>query len=455
MDDGTITRKRPARAASSTGARKRPLSAVGSAPYWRRRYWSRRITGRGAYGLAGAWRLAKPHLRAGVRGAIRGGVTGMAGSIGGPVASGISNRVLDTVMGSGAYSVKQNTVWASDESQVPAMHSVRETIRVTHREYIADVFTSPTAGSFNIDTYAVNPGMYKTFPWLSPIAQCFQEYEIKGLVFMFKSNSGDALNSTNTALGSVCMAAQYNPLDTNFNSKGDMLNSMWSAEGKPSGNLMLPIECDPSQNPFAVHYVRSGDIADSSLNIQNYDLCKVSIATVGMQGTSVNIGELWVSYDIELRKPSIFRQNEGLTEKQAHFRQLNVTPPGNNSPWSGMVKLGDDIGVNLTGTSALTFDAGCDGIYSILWIGVGATGSESAYTPTLTNCTLYNALLGTTPSFYFGEGSAALFGGIYFIKITDPSKEAGINLAGGGGTIPVGAISADIFVTKYNNHEVL
>jgi hypothetical protein len=39
------------------------------------------------------------------------------------------------------------------------------------------------------------------FPWLSNIAQNFESYKLRGLVFEFKSMSGDALTSTNTALG--------------------------------------------------------------------------------------------------------------------------------------------------------------------------------------------------------------------------------------------------------------
>lgn len=77
----------------------------------------------------------------------------------------------------------------------------QQPIIITHREYIGDVITSGTAGAFKTNTYYINPGLNKTFPWLSQIAQNFESYRMLGCAFEFKSMSSDALNSTNTALG--------------------------------------------------------------------------------------------------------------------------------------------------------------------------------------------------------------------------------------------------------------
>lgn len=378
-------------------------------------------------------------------GALVGGPTGsqIGSSIGGFIGDSAS-----TILGMGAYSIKSNTV-ISDASQVPAMHSHNETIRVTHREYIGDVYSSGTAGAFKINSYSINPGLHQSFPWLAPIAQCFQEYEIMGFAAMFKSNSGDALNSTNTALGSITMAAQYNVLHPDFNSKSDMLNSMWSAEGKPSNNVVLPIECDPSQNPFAIHYVRSGDIPNGQ-NLQNYDLCKISVASVGCQGTSVNLGELWFTYDVVLRKPSIYAHNEGLTEEQAHYTQYACTTATAAAPFTDMIEVGDDIGVDVLSGQTIRFRAGSEGTYMINWTGIGASGAETPYVLTLVNCTFANVFAGSQSSITYSTGASTLYGGCYFITITDPSKPADIFFS--DGTIPAGAVNADLFIIKYNRH---
>jgi len=149
--------------------------------------------------------------------------------------------------------------------------------------------------------FSVNPGLAASFPYLSTMANGFQEYKFKGLVYEFKSTSADALNSTNTALGAVMMVAQYRtdaPAPTN---KLQVLNEMWSSSSKPSINSFLPIECDPKESPLSVQYIRSGPVATTQ-DAKFYDLANVYITTQGSQAAA-DIGELWVTYDVELFKP--------------------------------------------------------------------------------------------------------------------------------------------------------
>jgi len=143
---------------------------------------------------------------------------------------------LGGIFGFGSYRIKQNSVFNSMSQQVPFMHSSSESIILRHREYIADV--SSTA-AFTSTVYAINPGLNGSFPYLSTIAQAFQEYEFKGLAYEFKSTSADALNSTNTALGSVSMAIQYRTDANAFVDKQQLLNEMWAVDGKPSDNNLI------------------------------------------------------------------------------------------------------------------------------------------------------------------------------------------------------------------------
>lgn len=237
------------------------------------------------------------------RKAISGGFDGWSGGVGGGTIGAAIGGGINGILGQGAYSVKMNTI-LSDSSQVPYMHSMSETIRVTRREYLGDIITSNTPGQFKIETFQINPGLSKTFPWLSTIARSFSEYQILGFMAEFRSGSADALNSTNTALGSVVMATQYNSNDPLFDDKQEMVNSMWSVQCKPSESMLCPIECDPAQNAFSIQYIRSEPITQSQ-NVNQYDHARLSIATQGMQGASVNVGELWITYDIELRKPKM------------------------------------------------------------------------------------------------------------------------------------------------------
>jgi hypothetical protein len=307
-------------------------------------------------------------------------------------------------MGLGAYSVKSNSLF-SDSSQVPVMHSANETIRVTHREYIGDVFSSGAAGAFQVVTYPLQPGVRTVFPWLSRLAASFQEYSVLGFVAMFKSNSGEALNSTNTALGSVVMTASYNPAQPPFNSKTDMLNSMWAVEGKPSSNLMLPIECDPSQNPRGIHFIRTGAVTAER---DSYDLCDIHVATVGCQGTNVNLGQLWFSYDIELRKPSAFVGNEGLDQPNLKAR-FDFTGGATITTWgSKLTRYDNSLGVTITDSSPtaarFTVPPGTEGTYRL----IVSTNNVTPVGRTTPGITLVGCTAQTTSPTIFGSFSATI-----------------------------------------------
>lgn len=414
-----------------------------------RRYSSRQsniIIGRGGY----SWRGA---LGAGIEGAASGVGTYLGGAPGGTIGSRIAGGV-NTILGLGAYNVKMNTI-LTDSSQVPIMHSANETIRVCHREYIGDITSSATANTFKSQTYELNPGLDTTFPWMAPIANCFQEYSILGFVAEFKSSSTDALNSTNTALGSVLMTATYNASEDPPDNKIDMMNQMWTTSGKPSQNILLPIECDPSQNPFAIQYVRSGPVPTGD-NANMYDLCKITIATEGMQGTSVKIGEMWWSYDIELRKPRLHEGGGDMIDT-AHFGYSAASVDGSCTwPLYKMAKIYDAIGCNCTTGNIFTFDPGCSGtfILQLNW-SAGTAGVYSASTITYSNCTAVNILMGNSTNVIWTTATESVVGCCTLIvHITNPENAATITF-GTNGIIAGGEGSyGDLIVTQINSDTI-
>jgi len=205
---------------------------------------------------------------------------------------------IGTIFGSGAYQLTENSLLQRTGDQVPFMHSSGEMIKFRHREFISDIVGSTAFAKTN---YVVNPGVASAFPFLSAIAENFTEYHFSGLCYEFKSTSADALNSTNTALGTVAMAAQYRADADVIQTKNDLLNHFWAVDTKPSESAILPIECAPTESPMRNLYVRTTNLG-ANQDIKFYDLCKVSVVTFGMQAAAT-IGELWVTYDIELSKP--------------------------------------------------------------------------------------------------------------------------------------------------------
>jgi hypothetical protein len=243
-------------------------------------------------------------------GALR-SLGGLAGGMFGPQGAAVGSGLgasLSKWLGSGDYTLGNNSIVERYRSsgQIPAMHSAGQSIVVRHKEYIGDVLSgvSGPPSTFNVwNSFALNPGLESSFPWLAGIAQQFQEYTWKGLVYEFVSTSGESVASTNTAIGTVMIGTQYRSNAPPFTSKVQMLNEYFSSDAKPSENFCHPIECDPKENPFNVQYIRGAAVPTGD-DPKMYDLGTVYIATEGMPNASGTlIGELWASYEVELRKP--------------------------------------------------------------------------------------------------------------------------------------------------------
>jgi len=123
------------------------------------------------------------------------------------------------------------------------------------------------------------------------------------LVLMYKTTSGDAISSTNNALGTVIFTTNYDPLANVFTTKQAMEAYKWSSNGKPSKSFLHRVDCSASQLPVRERYVRAG-APPSGADLRFYDLGEFQTAVVGMQAATT-IGELWVSYKVRLYDPTV------------------------------------------------------------------------------------------------------------------------------------------------------
>jgi hypothetical protein len=246
---------------------------------------------------------ARPQKRKGLVPGLLGNLGDTVGSFfGGSALGRLGRRAgnwLGEITGLGTYHVNRNVLLTSNS--VPSFRAESNgSAIITHREFVADISGST---SFSDVVRSINPGLSTTFPWLSSIASNYEQYEFLGLIFEFKSTSADALNSTNTALGTVIMATQYDSLDAPFLNKQQMEAYQFVTSSAPSQSMIHPVECDPRQNALTNMYIRTGP-APTGADLRFYDLGNMEIATVGMQATAV-IGELWVSYCVKLLKPKL------------------------------------------------------------------------------------------------------------------------------------------------------
>lgn len=233
-----------------------------------------------------------------------GGYIASAMEKGGKWAGGRVGHLVENLLGAGDYRVDGTSGLIS--GQVPTMHNESMSIRFSHREYLTDISSSTL---FNISSWEINPGLASTFPFLSSLADSFEKYRFHGLAFYYKSTSAVALNSTNTALGTVCMATNYDITDPIFSTKQQMESTWMATSGPPASSQLHGVECAKKMESIQYHYVRSGDLHEGA-DKAFYDIGRFNIATIGQQATS-NIGELWVTYDVELIFPRLVRGGTG------------------------------------------------------------------------------------------------------------------------------------------------
>lgn len=325
-----------------------------------------------------------------VGGAIGGYFGGLQGARVGKNIGRWGYDAIGLVTGFGDYQVKSNALYEGAQIPYVRNESLYNGTCISHREYIGELITSSVAGNFKIQTFEINPGLASLFEWLAQIANNYEEYVFEGLLFMFRSMSADALNSTNTALGSVIMATQYNVYNENFTSKAEMEAHEYGMSGRPANDMVHPIECDWFQGGQRVMNTRAGTYpADSDHRL--FDVGKWSVATVGFQSTSVNIGELWVSYQVCLMKPRLFAAL-GLANDFYYHRATDAAPAtivGTNftNLDNNTITLTFVNAVNQTTISLPTYPMPTTYLFSIHWNSGGAsTACGASSVGTFINC---------------------------------------------------------------------
>jgi len=218
---------------------------------------------------------------------------------------------LNRIVGKGDYTIQGNSLMRGNlqkSSQIPFFTpDGKRGLRVTEREYLGDIrsgaLVSGSSG-FSLDTFAINPGLASTFPWLSSLANNFDQWQPNGIVFEFRSTSS-TFNGTSQALGTVIAATEYDVVDLPFSTKVEMENSDYAMSCAASESMIHAIECSPKERQRQLYSIRNGAVPSNDIQ-RNYDLANFQIATQGMSTAGVNLGELWVSYDITFYKKQLF-----------------------------------------------------------------------------------------------------------------------------------------------------
>ena len=293
-----------------------------------RQYYGRGLySGRGSFwgdawnAARGAWDASKG-AREMLGGAARSGMFGAVGTTLGNVsqALGTGEYITNDLVnqGMGAPDGVPSFGLPSDQG-----------VLLSNSEYVSDIFGPNVNGAFENNIFEINPGLFKTFPWLSQVAGNYEEYELKQLIFTFKPTITDFV-STNGQVGTLVMATQYNVEDTPFTNKQDMMHYAGSMATKVSQGMLHGVECDPSKNSGAPgKFIRAGAVLPAQ-DKANFDLGTLNLAVVNTPAEFTNkaLGELWVSYTLILRKPKFYAA-EGSTIVQDY--NLLIAPVPNQA----------------------------------------------------------------------------------------------------------------------------
>lgn len=360
-----------------------------------------------------------------------------------------------TITGYGTYYGTGRAIRSG--TQVPKVKNSKGGFCIQHKEFIGDI---PASQAFTLASLPINPGQKDTFPWLSQIAENFEEWVPKGIIFHFKSTSSNAVVSTNAnaALGAVIMATEYNVINPVFGNKQQMENYEGAVSCDPSKNMTHFVESSKTHNPLGVYFVRTGSVPEGS-DQRFYDMGLFQIASTGMQANQSVIGELWVSYDIELKKPRMLTGNPADNEPACDHFNLPITgilpakPFGDRTsslieattgsnlggyvsggivakaaqPRGGVIPVldgnGDPTGAFGDSTANTYYfpDGVTRGLYQVTYLAVYGTAGSAIWSPTITpfNCAIQGIINSGVTAGLANNGTAGVTTTMlsFFIKI--------------------------------------
>lgn len=376
-----------------------------------------------------------------VGGAIAGSYFGMptiGSAIGGAIGHGVGYFT-----GTGDYRMNNFASVSQNACTVPGFgKGNNDSVVVTHREYVQDVLGTT---AFTATTFALNPGQPTSFPWLAQIACNYEEYEILGMVYEFWSTSGDSVGASNTALGTIIMATEYDPTKPVFTSKQAMENYSFATSNKPSQSFFHAVECKKSRSPVKELYVRTGN--NTGTDLRWTDFGNFTLATIGNPLAGANLGELWVSYKVRLSKPRL-PITLGFAGQIASGR-VSRSGTVSASPLGTATTLArGPLALTVTGTTVSWF-AEPLGTYFV-YVGINAGTSSTALSVSagsgITGLTEFN----NSSSQVVSTGGSLISEFVEVVQSTNTASGGLVSLTFNANTV-VGTSNTDIFIMQLDS----
>lgn len=235
----------------------------------------------------------------------------------------------------------------------PVIKANRDSCNIKHKEFIGNITGSV---AFAIQQFlSVNPGLSATFPWLSVMAQAWEEYRFRSLRFVYKTRTGS------TTIGSIIMAPDYDSSDAQPLSEQVLTTYAQVVEDAPWKDITCVLKTS-NENPLGRrHFIRTGALA-ANLDIKTYDIANFVVATVDASG-AVPFGKLWVEYDVDFFIPQL--PPTGLNPIIGGLITSAGTRSAANPLGDTPVLDGQSLGFAVSAASVITFNS--IGTVSVAW----------------------------------------------------------------------------------------
>lgn len=234
----------------------------------------------------------------------------------------------------------------------PIVRTRGDVTSITHRSFLSPISNE---AAYTVNRYPCNPGLSETFPWLHRVARRYEEYRFKRLKFEYRS-----VTSTST-MGVIMMSFDYDAADSLPTSKQSQAQTVPNAESNAWTNIDLVVPCAASN----WLYVRPGTLA-ANLDIKTYDYGQMFISS--LYGNGVISGELYVEYEVELRRP---------TDGPIGGCTLGFVPTSLTTPFSGANALATAgiSPIRVINPTTIEFVTSGEFLLIFTYFGTGITGN--------------------------------------------------------------------------------
>lgn len=253
----------------------------------------------------------------------------------------------------------------------PASVSTRDRVTtVMHSEYVAPITmrTEPTP----LFSYPTNPGLAQSFPWLSGMANLYEKYKFRSLVYEYVPVC------PTTSYGEVILSFDHDANDEGPNTAYEALSYADSCGAAPWCPMKLKVNLDTDK----MLYTRPGPIiAVTDLKTVDigafYVLIEGAATSAGVAGNT--LGRLMVHYTVDFYVPQL--ATPVFSGGMESGGTMTSTRPMGTAP---TVHTGSLLPVKYSIPDGIfTFERDFEGIITQTLTGTGITGLGNLVTPTM------------------------------------------------------------------------